>query len=489
MLYRAALLAVALAASTAGDAQAALPADPLAGDWTYRALNLPAAWDVTPGSPRVVIAIVDSGVDASHPDLAGAVDSGRNFVDENEDTTDVEGHGTAVAGVAAARANGLGGVGACWTCRLMPLRVFPLKPRVEDVLRPEGVVLMATMARALDYAVAHGAAVVNISLNAGEDRNGFVHDAIRRARGAGVIVVAAAGNEGTTLPQYPAAYPDAISVGATVESGELADYSDRGNWVKLAAPGCVWVTVLGGGFGNGCGTSGSTPLVAGIAALLRAQAPYASVTQIENALEQTAKPVAGVRFGLVDAFAALEALGRPTPRLEPVIEGFPGIGATLTASSGIWAGAGIQIDYRWERCRKRLCKPSGNGRTYLIQGADGGAQLRVVLSAAGMSTATSVPTALVLAPPRSESAPTISGRAVVGATLKGSPGSWSGTKLAFAYAWIRCRTSCLGGKMVGRRLTYTLRVADRSSRIELVVNASNNLDVARAASRLTRRIR
>jgi hypothetical protein len=106
-----------------------------------------------------------------------------------------------------------------------------------------------------------------------------------------------------------------------------------------------------------------------------------------------------------------------------------------------------------------------------------------------MSTATSTPTALVLAPPRSESAPTISGHAVVGATLKGSSGSWSGTKLAFAYAWIRCRTSCLGGKTVGRRLTYTPRAADRGSRIELVVNASNDLDVVRAASRLTRRIR
>jgi Subtilase family len=478
MLCRTTLLAVALVASTAGDAQAALPDDPLARDWTYGAVNLPAAWDVTTGSPRVVIAIVDSGVDASHPDLAGAVDSGRNFVDENEDTADVDGHGTAVAGVAAARANGLGAVGACWTCRLMPLRV------------PDGVVPHwgATMARALDYAVAHGAAVVNVSIG-GEERNGFLHDAIRRARGAGVIVVAAAGNEGTTLPEYPAAYPDAVSVGATVESGELADYSGRGNWVELAAPGCVWATVRGGGFGKGCGTSASAPLVAGIAALLRAQAPFASVMQIENALEQTAKPVAGVGFGLVDALAALRALGRPSPRLEPVIEGFPGIGATLSASSGIWAGAGVQIDYRWERCRKRLCTPSGNGRTYLIQAADGGARLRVVLSAAGISTATSAPTALILAPPRNESAPTISGRPVVGATLEGSPGSWSGTKLAFAYAWIRCRTFCRNGKTAGRGLTYTLRPADRGSRIELVVNASNDLDVARAASRTTRRIR
>ena len=176
----------------------------------------------------------------------------------------------------------------------MPLRV----------LRPEGFALKATMARALDYAVAHGAAVVNMSLY-GESLNGVLRDAIHRAREAGVIVVAAAGNEFSTVPEYPAAYPDTFSVAATVESGELANYSSRGEWVKFAAPACMPTTVLGGGFGIGCGTSGSTPVVAGIVALLRAHAPYASVSQIETALEHTAHPVAGVRFGSVDAFAAL----------------------------------------------------------------------------------------------------------------------------------------------------------------------------------------
>ena len=476
--FRMLLLAVAVAAAIAGGAQAALPADPLTASWAYQAANLPSAWEVTSGSPGVVIAIMDSGVDATHPDLAGAVDPGWNFVDENADTTDLVGHGTAVAGIAAARSNGLGAVGACWSCRIMPLRV----------LRPEGFALKATMARALDYAVAHGVAVVNMSLY-GESLNGVLHDAIHRALEAGVIVVAAAGNEFSTVPEYPAAYPDTFSVAATVESGELANYSSRGEWVKFAAPACMPTTVLGGGFGVGCGTSGSTPVVAGIVALLRAHAPYASVSQIETALEQTAHAVAGVRFGSVDAFAALEALGQPPPRLEPSIEGFPGIGSTLTASSGIWSGAGIQVDYRWERCRQGGCEPAAGGRTYVVQAVDGGAQLRVVLTAPGVGTATSVPTALVLAPPHSESRPSISGRPVAGATLKGSPGSWSGTGLAFTYSWIRCRASCWSGKTVGHRLSYKLRPADRGSRIEFVVNASNELDVVRAASGLTRRIR
>jgi hypothetical protein len=114
--------------------------------------------------------------------------------------------------------------------------------------------------------------------------------------------------------------------------------------------------------------------------------------------------------------------------------------------------------------------------------------MRVVLTAPGIGTATSVPTALVLAPPHSDSRPSISGRPVAGVTLTGSPGSWSGTRLEFTYSWIRCR-ACWSGKTVGHRLSYKLRPADRGSRIEFVVNASNDLDVARAASRLTRRIR
>ena len=102
-----------------------MPSDPQAAHPAYAALGLPAAWEVTTGSPDVVIAIVDSGVDASHPDLAGAVGPGYDFVDLDTDAGEAarNGHGTAVAGAAAARANnGMGGVGTCFSCSLMPLR-------------------------------------------------------------------------------------------------------------------------------------------------------------------------------------------------------------------------------------------------------------------------------------------------------------------------------------------------------------------------------
>jgi thermitase len=367
-MLRRALVAAVIAAAGVGAAQAGTPADPLAANWAYDAVRLPAAWEVETGSPGVVIGVMDSGVDPTHPDLLGALLPGHNFVDESADTSDPFGHGTAVAGILGARANnGLGGAGVCWNCSLLPLRV----------LRPEGYALKTTMARAVDYAVDRGAAVINISLY-GETRNGFLHDAIRRAREAGVLVVGAAGNEGWRIEEYPAAFPDVISVGASDETGALAEYSNRGEWVKVAAPACTPTTELGGGFGVGCGTSGSTPVVAGIVALLRAHAPLASAAQIEQALVRTATPIGGIRFGRVDALGALQALG-PTPlRVRPVIEGFAGVGRTLRAYTGIWSGAGATFEYRWLRGARTVV---GRAATYTLRRTDRGFRLRCVVTA------------------------------------------------------------------------------------------------------------
>jgi subtilisin family serine protease len=381
----AAVLAFGLVVASAG---AGVPSDPLAGSWIYSAVDLPAAWEVTTGSPEVVIAVVDSGVEAAHPDLAGAVEPGYDFVDDDADAADAVGHGTAVAGIAAARGNnGLGAAGACWRCRILPLRV----------LGPDGFAYYSRQARAIDYAVERGAAVVNLSLY-GESRDPRLEDAVHRARAAGVVVVAAAGNERGSTREYPAALPDAISVGATVEAGRLAAYSGRGDWVKVAAPACAPTTHLGGGYGPGCGTSGATPLVAGVTALLRSQAPFASVAGLERALESTATPVAGVRFGQIDAFAALKAAGSPAPRLAATIVGLPYVGGRLSGYDGVWAGARVGAAYRWIRCRAPACGGGttvGTGSTYTIRARDRGHRLRLVVTAPGLETARSVATSRV----------------------------------------------------------------------------------------------
>ena len=271
---------VAAALLTAGTfaaaAYALTPDDPLATHPAYAALNLPQAWETTTGSPEVVIAIVDSGVDPTHPDLQGAVLPGYDFVDGDADAADPpgSGHGTAVAGAAAARAgNGIGGVGACFRCSVMPLRV----------LGPGGTAAMTDVARAVDYAVDHGAAVVNASLY-GENASQRLREAIVRARAAGVVVVAAAGNEGSDVPQYPAAFPETIAVGSATFDGRRTGFTGYGPWVGFAAPECAPVTPLGGGSGVGCLTSVSSPLVAGIVALMRTHDPFASADEIEGAL-------------------------------------------------------------------------------------------------------------------------------------------------------------------------------------------------------------
>jgi subtilisin family serine protease len=368
------LLVAALAAAGAvvvAAAAAALPGDPQATDPAYAALGMPGAWEIETGSPAVVIAVVDSGVDPTHPDLAGAVLPGYDFV-ENRPTGDrpEDGHGTAVAGAATARAdNGIGGVGTCFRCRVLPLRV----------LGPGGIAAMGDVARAIDYAVDHGAAVVNVSLY-GDNRSDALRAAVLRARAAGVPVIAAAGNEASDVPQYPAAFPSVISVGAATYAGVRSSFSSFGTWVGYAAPECAPVTVLGGGTGVGCMTSTSAPLVAGVVALMRAYDPFASSAEIEAALAVGARsrPVDGIRAGFVDAAGALRALGRNPPRLDPTVLGRAVVGSELEVLTGIWSGSGLRVRNAWERCRATACVPIRGASTsrYRVTRADEGSRLR-----------------------------------------------------------------------------------------------------------------
>jgi len=271
--------------------------------WGLRQLGLPRAWDLTRGEPSVVVAVVDTGIDASHPDLRSAVLPGLDVTSAAEGTGDPEGHGTAVAGIIASRTDNVTGqAGVCWSCKLLPIRALDASGAGDTSVVATGIV----------SAVDLGARVINLSLG-GPTPTQALADAVGYAQQKGVVVVAAAGNSATATPFYPAAYPGVVAVAASDPGRRLYTWSDYGDWVGLAAPGCNVAPTLDGGYGNFCGTSSATPIVSGLAALAMSAAPAATSAQIVAALEQAALPIAGVRFGSPQAAETLAALGVRMP--------------------------------------------------------------------------------------------------------------------------------------------------------------------------------
>ena len=264
------------------DATAAVTAEPRDPQWSrqsgLRSVRAPAAWELTTGSPDTVIAIVDTGVDADHPDLRGRVLRGHDFHNNDSNASDDNGHGTAVAGVAAAAGNnGVGIAGMCWKCRILPVKV----------LNRNGSGSHSNIAAGIVWAANHGADVINLSL-ASTGRTNMLSDAVAYARRRGAVVVAAAGNAGSRRKFYPAALPGVISVAASRGTGRLYAWSNDGSWIKLAAPGCAFTTRRGGSWSRWCGTSFATPAVAGTIALVRSRRPGMSRYGLESSVLSTA---------------------------------------------------------------------------------------------------------------------------------------------------------------------------------------------------------
>ena len=281
--------------------------------WALPEIGLPAAWDMTTGSPKVIVAVLDTGLDSQLPDFAGRIVSPYSVLTNSSapsDWADDFGHGTGTAGVAvAAGNNGTGMAGAAWGVSIMPVKVS------ED-----GTTDDVTMAAGVVYAVDHGANVINVSFG-GPEPSIVEQDAISYAVSHGVLVVAAAGNDGQSPPfstvEYPAAYPGVIAVGATDDTDSVAPFSSAGSELALVAPGMNIATypipLSGSLVGDESGTSYSTPLVAGVAALMLSANPSLSPQEVTSILETTAKdlgtpgwdPTYG--YGLVQADAAVAA--------------------------------------------------------------------------------------------------------------------------------------------------------------------------------------
>lgn len=247
-----------------------------------------AAWQSGTGTSDTVIAVIDTGVDPS-PDLEGRLLPGLNLVPrgnpapagDTTDTSDDNGHGSAVALVAAAAGDdGWGIAGGCWQCSVLPVRV----------LDADGNGSLATVAEGIRWAVEHGADVVNLSLG-GPVGGPDLDAALAEAAAADVVVVGAAGNDGSTSPHYPAAVSSVIAVAgtSTYSPPTVHASSTRGDsWVDVAAPFCNRFDDSTAVF---CGTSSATPMVAGMAALVRSSHPELSATAVRGILESTAVPV------------------------------------------------------------------------------------------------------------------------------------------------------------------------------------------------------
>lgn len=278
--------------------------DPYVGSaWHLGKIGADAAWDSTQGS-GVTIAVLDTGVNAAHPDLKDRLVAGFNVQDNNTDTSDLCGHGTAVAGTAAASTNnGQGVAGVAGAAKIMPVRI------VYKDASGACPAYFSTIASGITYAADHGARIANVSFS-GVAGSSAVKSAARYMKGKGGLVFVSAGNANIDENVTPdSAF---IVVSATDSSDAKSGFSSWGSFVSLAAPGSgIWTTNNALGYSAWNGTSFSSPVTAGVAALMMAARPDLNADQLEALLFQTAvdlgsagrDPVFG--YGRVDAAAAV----------------------------------------------------------------------------------------------------------------------------------------------------------------------------------------
>lgn len=263
----------------------------LAQCWGVGEIEAPQAWEITQGDESIIVAVLDTGIDENHRDLAGRVILEVNFSD-SPTCDDIYGHGTHTGGIIAAIAP---------ECRLINVKVC------DDVGRCEA----STAAEGIIWAVNHGAKVINIGFCV--ESSPYLELAINYAWSQGVVIVAAAGNEGKSTPVYPAYYANCVAVAATNVNNSLALLSNYGDWVDMAAPGFnIYSTQPQNQYGYKSGTSSAAAHVSGVAALVFGVAKDTNGNGVINdevryAIENSCSPISatGVGKGRINAFEAV----------------------------------------------------------------------------------------------------------------------------------------------------------------------------------------
>jgi subtilisin family serine protease len=334
------------------------PADGAPSDTLYdeqedlAQIDVPEAWSTTTGDPGVVVAVIDSGVDLTHPDLQGVtVVSPRNETWNTTDVTDVYGHGTHVTGTIFARANnGIGIAGIAPASTLMPIKV----------LDDGGFGWISDVVDGVDWARTHGADIINLSLGGPlyPEQVALFQPTFSAARSAGILVVAASGNSGSSRIFYPAALNGVVSVGAVDETDAIAEFSTFNRAVDLTAPGVETLSLSAldpSGYERASGTSMASPHVVGVAALIRAARPDLTVAELEAVLRGGAADLGApgrddvYGSGRIDADAALEiSVPDPLPDLEPAPSPVTGpLTIAFTSPSGPVRQSGSTFTVAW----------------------------------------------------------------------------------------------------------------------------------------------
>lgn len=270
-------------------------------DWGVTRIGAEKIWVDSTGS-SVRIAVIDTGVELTHSDLSANLITGYDFVNNDTNPSDDNGHGTHVSGIIASTQNSVGNIGAAYQAKIMPVKV----------LNNQGYGYLSDVAKGIYYAADNGARIINMSLGSPSDSL-TLKNAVNYAASKGVIMVAAAGNEGGSSCQYPAAYTSVICVGATDTSNKLASFSNMG--AELSAPGVSnYSTYIGNTYRYMSGTSMATPHVAGATAVVASFCNACTATEIRTVLKNTAVDLGTTGYdsvfgyGLVDLVAAINSL-------------------------------------------------------------------------------------------------------------------------------------------------------------------------------------